>query len=119
MGTPQRLFVVLTTLVLTIGTASFAAAQPPPEPAAPPQQEQAELRAEGELLRVDTEAKTLTIRTSDGSEMEFSYNEATDVAGAQEETAGLATETGSHVTVYFEQQGNARIATRIEVSARR
>jgi hypothetical protein len=111
----HRLLVVLTTLVLTIGIAPFAAAwagqQPAPAPAP------AALSAQGELMSVDTDSKKLTIKASDGTLMDFFYNDETEVTGAQEGPAGLATKSGSQVTVHFKQEGTARLAKKIEVNA--
>ena len=70
--------------------------------------------AQGELLEVDAKANTLSIRTA-GAEMQFRYNEQTKVTGAQKGVAGLATMTGSQVTIQYRKEGNANLATSIEV----
>jgi hypothetical protein len=69
----------------------------------------------GDLLKVDTEAKTITVKASDGAELKFTYNDATVIAGAQEGKQGLATAEGSKVTVHFTTTNEAHTATRIEV----
>lgn len=115
---------------LTFGAAQYASAQDPaappqqpqehqqvPEQAPAEQQETARHTAEGELARVDSETKMLTIKSADGTEMEFSYNDETEVTGAQEGVAGLATAAGSQVVVEFEQEGESKIAKKIEVKA--
>jgi hypothetical protein len=117
MKLTRRFAVALTAFALMVGSASFVTAQqPPPDPAPAVQEQEAHLRAEGELIRVDTDTNMLTIRTEDGTEMEFSYTEDTEIIGALEGAAGLATETGSEVTVHYAQDGDARKAVRVEVT---
>lgn len=70
--------------------------------------------AQGELLDVDAKANTLTVKTQSG-EMSFRFNEQTKVTGAQKGVAGLATMTGSDVTVTFQKSGNLNVATSIDV----
>ena len=69
---------------------------------------------QGELLDVDGKANTLTIKTQTG-EMTFSYNEQSKVTGAQKGVAGLATMTGSQVTVMYRKNGQTNLATSIDV----
>jgi len=83
--------------------------------AAPPAQAQIQT-AQGELLDVDGKASTLTIKTQTG-EMTFRYNEETKVTGAQKGVSGLATMTGSQVTVQFRKDGQINVATSIDVRA--
>lgn len=73
--------------------------------------------AQGELLRVNTDARTFVIKTDDGAEMEFMYNSETEISGAQEGVAGLATQSGNHVTVHFQDEEEGRLATRIEIES--
>lgn len=70
--------------------------------------------AQGELLDVDGKAKTLTIKTQTG-DMTFSYDEQSKVTGAQKGAAGLATMTGSQVTVIYRKNGQTNLATSIDV----
>ena len=83
--------------------------------AAPPAQAQIQT-AQGELLDVDGKASTLTIKTQSG-EMTFRFNEETKVTGAQKGVSGLATMTGSQVTVQFRKDGQINVATSIDVRA--
>ena len=69
---------------------------------------------QGELQDVDGKANTLTIKTQTG-EMTFSYNEQSKVTGAQKGVAGLATMTGSQVTVIYRKNGQTNLATSIDV----
>jgi hypothetical protein len=75
---------------------------------------QALATAEGELLDVDTKASTLLIKTS-AAEMKFRYDSKTKVTGAQKGVSGLATMTGSDVTIQYKKDGSANLATSIEV----
>jgi hypothetical protein len=70
--------------------------------------------AQGELLDVDVKAGTLTIQTPT-TEMTFRFNDETRVSGAQKGAAGLATVTGSIVTVQFRKEGQMNLATAIDV----
>ena len=127
MRISQRpLFAVVTvTFALFAFAQVFHAQQPEPlrlkapaphviqaEPSAPAQAQTQS--AQGELLDVDGKASTLTIKTQ-SSEMTFRYNEATKVTGAQKGVSGLATMTGSQVTVMFRKEGPLNIATSIDV----
>jgi len=77
-------------------------------------QEKAQI-AEGELVKVDAAAKTLSVKTSKG-EMEFRYNDQTkvDTDGGIE---GLATQSGAQVKVHFDAA--TKTATKIEVGKRK
>jgi hypothetical protein len=118
--------VVAATLALVAYTQASPQAQQPeplrltaPAPhviqAAPPAQAQIQT-AQGELLDVDGKASTVTIKTQSG-EMTFRYNEETKVTGAQKGVSGLATMTGSQVTVQFRKDGQINVATSIDVRA--
>jgi Cu/Ag efflux protein CusF len=113
----RRLMMFVLAVAVVFATGQLASAQDP-QPAAPAEQEATEqetLMAEGELVSVDTEAKTLTIKKADGSEMQFSYSDATEISGAQDEAAGLATEAGSQVTVHYTSEGETHTASQIRV----
>lgn len=126
----QGTFIVLTALVLVAAAAQGAAAQdpqPPPQEQVPPQPQEPQepeaqepaaeaLTAEGELVSVDTEAQTITIKAADGTEQQFGYNDQTEVVGAAD-VAGLSGRSGARVTVHFEEGDtpDARMATKIEV----
>ena len=71
--------------------------------------------AHGELVKVDTSAKTIAIKTDAGAEMQFSYTTDTRVSGAEQDVAGLATMSGTPVTIHFVKKDETNVATRIEV----
>jgi hypothetical protein len=130
MRSMKKTLILPPTFVLAFGLAPLASAQDPvpqqprPQeqaPAAPqaqPAQDEASQTAEGELLNVDMDEQTLTIKKADGKEVTFSYNDETEISGAQREVAGLATVAGSNVTVTYETEGDTHTATKIEVKAK-
>ena len=69
----------------------------------------------GELTRVNPDAKTIGVKTANGVEMVFQYNDTTMVTGAEKSVAGLATLSGAQVTITYKAEGANNVATRIEV----
>jgi hypothetical protein len=103
---------------LTIGSAVSAAAQTP-APAPDSQMQRAPAPIAGDLTNVDTEAKTLTVKIADGSEVMLKYTDATQVTGGRDGAAGLATLKDSKVTVHFTENAkdHSKTAARIIVQA--
>ena len=95
---------------------------PAPAPAPAPMEQRADRAdkktdvAKGELVKVDADAKKITIKDAAGVETEFAYTATTEVAGGREGVAGLATKSGSKVTVHFTTDMGTKTATKIEVS---
>ena len=129
MNKLQRLTTTTTAVAFTafLG-ASLAAQQPQPspnpqtEPAPAPQlrteqpdRTKADTPLKGELIKVDTTAKMLTIKTAAGKTEMVAYNDDTKVTGAQTGIAGLANQSNSKVTVKFTGAGLTRIASEIVV----
>jgi len=125
----QRLTSTTTALAFTafLGT-SLAAQQPQPSPtpapdpspapqlrAAQPDQAKTDTSLKGELVKVDTTAKMLTVKAKDGKTEMVAYNESTRVTGAQTGIAGLANQPNTKVTVKFTGIGAARVASEIVV----
>lgn len=125
-------FPMIAAFALFVGANAFAqqpspSPQPTPSPSSPSpttpapmaQDSKSSARAEkasGELVKVDADAKTLTIKGADGAEQVFSYNESTDVGGgARDGVAGLATKAGTRVTVHYTSSMGTKTATKIEV----
>jgi len=75
--------------------------------------------AQGQLVRVDTKANTIDIKTTAGADMQFHYTAETKVTGASEGVSGLATMTGADVTVQYTKQGTENVATAISVSPKK
>lgn len=126
MTTLQQLMSTTTALAFTafLGT-SLAAQQPQPSPAPTPDPRPApQLRTDtpkadtslkGELVKVDTTTRMLTIKTTDGKTEMVAYNDDTKVTGAETGIAGLANQSNSKVTVKFTGAGLTRIASEIVV----
>ena len=111
-------FAGLAMLALVVGVSPAYAQEPQPQPA--PAQEQAAQPQpiQGDLVSVDADAKVLTVKVADGTEVQFQYNDSTDISGTQG-AAGLATMKEGRVTVHFTEdaESKAKIATRIIVEA--
>ena len=88
----------------------------PAAPAAQAAQAAQESTLKGELVRVDTTAKTISIRTEGATApMVFSYTDSIKVSGAGDSIAKISSMTGSPVTVTFTKQTPNNLAVRIEV----
>lgn len=82
-------------------------------------QQQAQVEAvQGELLDVDTESRTISVRAPGGDEIRFAYTNETVITGADEQTQGLATIEGTHVRVYFTRSDDGYTATRVVVESK-
>jgi hypothetical protein len=96
--------------------------QPPqaqaPAPAQQPHDQQQFKTAQGQLTRVDTDARTIAI-TSQGAPMVFRYTADTKVVGGDKGVAGLATMTGTEVTIQYVQQEKDNVASQIEIRGKR
>ena len=101
--------------------AARSQAEAPAQSSSPAQKpdsgQSAVMTAQGELVSVDAKANTLSIKTTAPTEMTFRYNDETKVSGAQKGVAGLATATGSQVTIQYRKDGATNLATNIEVKA--
>jgi hypothetical protein len=76
---------------------------------------------EGELVSVDTTMKKITIKPLTGADLSFTYNDKTEISGAQKDAAGLATMKEGRVTVHFSEdaQTKAKTATRVIVEPKK
>ena len=104
-------------LTLAIGVPAFAAQEKPPQ-----QQTQQQPKSQpitGDLVRVDTDTKMLTVKT-ETAEVQFAYNDNTKITGAKD-AAGLATLKEGRVTVHFTENADtkAKLATQIIVEPRK
>ncbi len=70
---------------------------------------------EGQLTKVDATAKSISVKGSSGPEMQFSYDERTQVLGPVKDVQGLAGNSGTPLKVTYRQDKGANLATRIEV----
>ncbi len=108
MRRTKRLAFAMAAIALILGMAGMSEAAQEAKAAAPVQ---------GSLVSVDTDAKTIAVRTADNQTMQFQYTDETKISGAQQNVAGLAGAKEARVTVTFREQGKARVATQIEVQA--
>lgn len=121
----HRGFVVLTNRFATVvfaGLAVFAlvfAAPALASQAAPQPKDPAPIM--GDLVKVDTDKKVVTVKVADGTETEFQYNDSTEISGATKDAAGLATMKEGRVTVHFKEdaQTRSKLATRIIVQPKK
>ncbi len=75
----------------------------------------------GELLKVDMDNLTLTIKNADGDEVEFVYTSDLKVEGIENGVEGLSTKTGTKLIVHYkmqtdEEQNQKMVATKIEIA---
>jgi hypothetical protein len=114
---------------LLVGGASTAGAQEPapanPQekakdqaPAAPMEKAKDEVqKISGELVKVDTEKKILSVKMADGAEWAFDYTSSTEISGSNKDEQGLATSEGSKVVVHYTTADDKKTATKVEVQA--
>lgn len=120
----KALVALLTAGAVTFGPVGIHAAQEPQDPQPAPdlqwtEQAQEAQVAEGRLIEVDPDARTLTLEAADGARMDFTYSTETEVTGTEADVAGLAPMAGSNVTVHFQvaEDTEKKTATRIEIEA--
>ena len=113
MRTTNRIAAVVIAVALLAVVPTLASQEQQPAPRAP----QAQTSVTGDLVKVDAEAKLLIIKAADGGELEFKYDDKTEILGAKEGAAGLATMKEGRVTVHFKEDADtkARTATKIEI----
>ncbi len=69
----------------------------------------------GDLVRVTPETHILVVKGPDSKEVEFTYNDKTEISGADKTIEGLVGKTGTSVTVHYKKDGATNIATKVEV----
>lgn len=92
--------------------------QVPADPNAPQARAQSPAPIVGDLVRVDADAKLLVVKPAQGADIEFTYTDKTEVVGAKDGAAGLATMKEGRVTVHFTEDAKtkAKTATKIEIA---
>jgi len=88
------------------------------EKAAPPAQAQQEKVFQGQLTKVDANAKEMSVKGT-GMEMTFEYTEATQVVGSEKNVQGLAGQTGAELKVTYRDAAGKHVATKIEIAEKR
>jgi hypothetical protein len=112
----MRLSAIATLLLCLVVAAPASAQKPSPED--PQQHAEKTPTLVGELITVDTAAKTFAIKTADG-EVKFSYTDKTQIVGAEKLESGLAGTPGTEATVTYDTHGTAKVATRIELKPKK
>ena len=103
---------MLAALVCTAAVPAFAAGL---KPASALSQDPEILTAQGELVKVDLENKTLTIKTEKGDEMSFQYDSNTSVEGKEKGVEGLSSESGTSLVVRYKDKDGKKLAIKIEI----
>jgi hypothetical protein len=70
---------------------------------------------EGQLTKVDATAKSISVKGSTGPEMQFNYDDQTQVIGPEKDIQGLAGKSGAALKVSYRQEKGINWATRIEI----
>jgi hypothetical protein len=104
-------------LALVIGAAPVLADQSAPPAQKPSEHAQQAMPVRGELISVNADTKSLTVKKADNAEVTFQYDDTTDVSGEKDSAAGLATMTNRQVTVHYTEDAASKVklATRIIV----
>ena len=78
---------------------------------------QAEKSLSGTLTKVDAQKKVITVKgTGNQPEMNFTYDDKTQITGGEKTVQGLSAKSGATVKVTYREQGVDRVASRIDVS---
>jgi hypothetical protein len=104
-------WLILGTVLMSVVT--YAVAQQ--APAQPPAQAAQAQTFQGSLVKVDSEARTLTAKAADNKEWQFSYTEQTEVVGPEKTIQGLAGKSGTSLKITYMVERGANRATRIEM----
>jgi len=73
---------------------------------------------EGQLTKVDTTAKTISVKGTEDQqprEMSFAYDDATQVVGGDKTVQGLTGKTGSDLKITYKIDKGTNQATKIEM----
>jgi hypothetical protein len=112
------LTVLCSVVVLTLSLTAFSLQNPPqPAPGQPPAAQappSAEKTFSGQLGKVDATAKEITLKGADNKEMIFTWDDKTQITGA-EGAQGLAGKAGSTLKVTYRENRGANLATIIDV----
>jgi hypothetical protein len=103
----------MSVLVVFAFTSYVFAAQNAAPKAPADQQEKA---FQGTLVKVDSDAKTLTAKDANNKDMVFHYTDKTAVVGSENTVQGLAGKAGTQVNISYSVEKGANNATRIEIT---
>ena len=82
--------------------------------AAPPAQAQPDKVFQGQLTKVDADAKLISVKGTGNMEMTFEYTDATQIVGSEKDVQGLAGKPGSELKVTYRDAAGKHTATKIE-----
>ena len=99
----------LALLVAVMSMVAFVNAMPAPQDNAQ------ESIIEGSLVQLDSNARLLTLKAAD-KEVQFSFNEQTEVIGPQNDGKPVAVRPGSKLKIHYKADPKLNMATRIEVT---
>ena len=103
-------------LIGAISGAPLTAQAPPPRQPGQVEKAKDPMSATGELIALDDQARTFSIRTEADLEMKFSYTEQTEIVGADKGVSGLSPKTAPRLIVTYGVHGTTNTATKIEVT---
>jgi hypothetical protein len=86
---------------------------------APPAQAQQDKVFQGQLTKVDANAKSISVKGAGDMEMTFEYTDATQVVGSEKNVQGLAAKTGSELKITYRDAAGKHTATKIETIEKR
>ncbi len=110
---------VLPLLLLAIACTTVSAVPAPiKSPVGMPVETAESHMMQGELVKVDTDKQTFTVKQENGEEILFQYDANTKVEGRENGVQGLSAESGSHLTVHYTERAGKRLATSIEIKER-
>lgn len=85
----------------------------------PPAQARAEKVFQGQLTKVDANAKEVSVKGTGNMEMTFQYTDTTQVVGSEKNIQGLAGQTGADLKVTYQDTAGKHMATKIEVTEKK
>ena len=65
-------------------------------------------------MKVEPDAKTITVKGTGDTEMTFQYTDATQVVGSERNVQGLAGKTGTQLKITYRENAGTNTATKIE-----
>jgi len=87
--------------------------------AAPPAQAQQDKVFQGQLTKIDANAKSISVKGTGDMEMTFEYTDATQVVGSEKNVQGLTGKTGTDIKVTYRDAAGKHTATKIETLEKR
>lgn len=110
-------FLCCATLMLALSLPAFPQQQPPAQPPGPPTNEPLPDKTfEGRLVKVDVNAKLITVKGLDDKDVMFVYNNDTQMTGIDNSPQGLAGKTGTRVKITYRESRGINLATKIETT---